>query len=446
MAGQKQIAALNFDIDLRTQISTLVLAVMLAATILLSPAAQAQTFTVIHNFTGGADGATPGGGLTLDAAGNLYGTASYGGLNNGNCDSSCGVVFKMKPVGQGWVLTPLYDFTGGSDGANPDSGVIFGPNGTLYGATAQGGGVPCQNSNGYGCGTVFTLRPHPSACNSALCPWTETVLYRFAGGTSDGAFPGQIVFDPAGNLYGTTFEGGVYSSNCAFGYDWCGTVFELTPSHGGWTESLPWIFTGGDDGATPIAGLTLDAAGNLYGAAEANGAGGSGTIFELTRSGSGWTENTLYSFSYGGGLDASFPRGTLIFDPAGNLYGTTLYGGGSGNDGTVFEMTPSGGTWNLTQLYGLHGFEQNGPAAGVVRDSAGNLYGTASELGPNNAGLVFKLTPSNGGWIYTLLHQFEFSDGCEPEGSVVLDAHGNIYGTASACGANGVGVVWEITP
>jgi len=217
--------------------------------LLMAAVAQAQTYTILHNFTGGADGAGPGG-LIIDAAGNLYGAAAGGGLSSQNCDGTCGLVFKMKASGQGWVLTPLYDFQGGSDGADP-SGVVFGPDGTLYGTTALGG-TTCASETQYGCGTVFNLRPSPSACKSALCPWTESVLYRFAGGSNDGAIPeGQLVFDQAKNLYGGTYEGGVYTPNCGFGHNWCGTIFELSPSNGGWIESLPYIFTGGDDGAKP---------------------------------------------------------------------------------------------------------------------------------------------------------------------------------------------------
>jgi len=445
MTDQEQKTAAIFDIDGKTPALARSLVVMFAMALIAMPAAQAQTYSVIYNFTGGADGGGPEGGLTMDAAGNLYGTtAGY----NQPCGSQCGSVFKLKPTAQGWVFTPLYKFTGGSDGASPQGAVVFGPDGALYGTTTFGGSS-CPSDNQYenGCGTVFRLTPQPNRCGTVLCPWRETVLYRFAGGATDGALPlSQVAFDRAGNLYGTTFSGGAYTTNCYYGYNWCGTIFELTHSNGGWTETVPHIFTGGDDGANPIAGLTADAAGNFYGVAEANGAGGGGTLFELTPYGSGWAENTLYSFvsNSGGGY---FPRGTLIFDAAGNLYGTTLYGGQYPNEGgTVFEMTPSGGGWDFTQLSSLPGFLQNGPLGGVVRDSAGNLYGTGSELGSGNTGIIFKLSPSNGGWTYTLLHQFSISDGDFPSGNLVLDAHGNLYGTAGGGGAHGWGVVWEITP
>lgn len=432
-------------IDLWMALAAAAIAVLV---LLAASEAQAQSFTVIHSFTGGADGGEPDSTLAIDGAGNLYGTAATGGNNNGNCEglNGCGVVFKMKSSGGGWVLTPLYAFNGGSDGAAP-VGVVFGPDGSLYGTTRTGG-VSCPSDTQYGCGTVFNLRPSPSACKSALCPWNESILYRFAGGSNDGAFPNDpVVFDQAGDLYGTTFEGGIYSTDCDYSNDWCGTVFELSPSNGGWTESLPYIFNpSGSAGQSPEAGLAIDAAGNLYGTALVGGMNGEGTVYELSPSNSGWLENTLYSFPDGNNT-GSFPESTPIFDPAGNLYATTQFGGPNGG-GTVFELSPAGdGGWNYSLVDGLTGHvQQNGPLTGVTRDSAGNLYGTAFSLGGINSGLIFELSPSNGGWTYTLLHQFDFHDGCEPVGGVTLDAHGNLYGTASSCGPNGVGVVWEITP
>ena len=238
----------------------------------------------------------------------------------------------------------------------------------------------------------------------------------------------------------------VYTANCGQGHDWCGTIFELTPSNGGWTESLPYIFTGGYDGSNPEAGLTLDAAGNLYGTADSNGANYDGTVFELTRSGSGWTENTLFSFA--GGNRGAYPAAGLIFDPAGNLYGTTQFGGDG--DGTVFEMSPSGSGWIFNQVYAFAGgSDWTVRSAPVLRDSAGNLYGTTFEVGGGaNVGEVFELSPSNGGWTYTVLHDFtdDHGDGGLPSGSLVMDAHGNLYGTTTTGGTYQLGTVWEITP
>lgn len=427
----------------------MILAAMALATLILLAATegQAQTFTVIHTFTGGADGGEPNSTLLLDGAGNLYGTAARGGNTSGICANNlgCGVVFKMKPSGGGWVLTPLYTFSGGNDGEGP-AGIVLGPDGSFYGTTYSGG-VSCPSNTQYGCGTVFNLRPSPSACKSALCPWTESVLYRFAGGSSDGAGPNApVVFDKAGNLFGTTFQGGMYSVDCDYSRNWCGTVFELSPANGGWTETLPYIFNpSGSAGQSPEAGLAIDSADNLYGTALVGGVNGGGTVFELSPSGSAWVENTLYSLA-GESNAGTFPESTPIFDPSGNLYATTQFGGPNGG-GTVFELSPAGSGWNSSLVYGLLGHvEQNGPLTGVTRDSAGNLYGTAFSLGGINSGLIFMLSPSNGGWTYTTLHQFDFHDGCEPVGGVTVDAHGNLFGTASGCGPDEEGVIWEITP
>jgi uncharacterized repeat protein (TIGR03803 family) len=384
---------------------------------------QAQTFTVLHNFTGGGDGGNPYAGLTVDRAGNLYGTT----VGGGNRDND-GVVFKMTHTGAIWTLTPLYTFTGGNDGGSPFAGVVFGPNGSLYGTTYYGGA--------HGDGTAFNLRPPVHACSNVLCSWTETVLHSFQGGT-DGANPnlGSVIFDQAGNIYGTTAYGDPAGD---------GTVYQLTPSGSGWTETVIYAFSG-SDGQWPLSGLTLDAAGDLYGTTYQGGTypcngSGCGTVFELTYSvGSGWAESFLYSFANGAdGLD---PYPGLIFDASGNLYGAT-----TGSSGTVFKLTPSGGTWTYSLVYSLSdGGGWCGPRGNLVMDGAGNLYGTTYCDVPN--GTVFKLTPSdNGTWIYTLLHGFTGPDGEYPQAGVTLDANGNLYGTTSVGGQYGYGTVWEITP
>jgi len=387
--------------------------------------AQAQTFTVIHNFTGGGDGFYPKAGVTLDQAGNLYGTAdgfeSYG----------YGTVYKLTHQGSNWSLNPLYEFTGGRDGANPEARVIFGPNGTLYGTTYAGGT--------YNGGTVFSLRPYPTVCKTALCPWAETVLYPFSRG-ADGYYPSpaDLIFDQAGNIYGTTI---------APSGD--GVVYELTPSGGGWTESVLHSFSGSPDGAGPYGGVIRDNAGNLYGTTESGGTGsGQGTVFELTYStGSGWSESILYSFQ--GGSDGGVPLVGLIFDPLGNLYGATS-DGGSGGGGTVFKLTPFGGSWTFSLVYSFTG-NLCGPGGKLVMDGAGSLYGTTACDGAYNEGSIFELTPSNGAWTYRSLHDFcaggyPCSDGRFPLGNVVFDTSGNLYGTAEQGGTDDGGVVWEITP
>jgi hypothetical protein len=419
----------------------------IALVLTVAPAAQAQTFTVLHSFTGHADGAYPRAGLNMDRAGNLYGTTA-GSLNFiGRCSLGCGSVFKMAHKGPGWVFAPLYDFSGGADGRTPAAKVIVGPDGSLYGTTLYGGQGQC--SFGTGCGVVFNLRPPASACKAALCPWTETVLYRFNGG-ADGGEPGELAFDQAGNLYGTATWGGYTGGGGECQQLGCGVIFELTPSNGGWTESTIYTFMGAADGANAVGPLVPDASGNLYGVTAVGGdfdcSIGSelcGTIFRLTPSQSGWTKTTLYSFQEDSG--GYFPYGGLIVDGAGNLYGTTT-SGGTGNGGTVFEFTPSGNSGTFSLIDGLTGRYQGGPFGPLVLDSAGNLYGAQVVNGAHNFGSVFKLTRHNGFWLFTDLYDFfSASDGASPYDGLALDAQGNIYGSTQGNGA-GPGTVFEITP
>jgi len=411
MASQEQSAASVFRTNLRRVTITLVVA--LATGILLAPAAQAQTYEVIYNFTGGADGGMPYGQFTLDRAGNLYGTNSQGGGVH-----KAGTVFKLTYKDSGWILTPLYSFQAGNDGANPYGRLVFGLDGALYGTTYNGG----TGCGGTGCGTVFRLSPSPSACKTALCPWRETVLYRFSG--NDGAHPDDIAFDAAGNLYGTTigFPGG-------------GNVYELTPSNGGWTQSVLHTFTGtGGDLANPTGGVVFDAAGNLYGKAVFGGKNDNGGVFQLVPSESGWTENILYEFD---NFDGAAPGDGLIMDAAGNLFG------GTHDTGSVFELSPSGSGWIYTLL--STEFVDGGPTGALTLDTAHNLYGTAG--GDTLYGNVFELTPSSPQWIFTALHVFTGGDdGYRPEGGVVRGANDILYGTTLGGGTNRWGLAFEITP
>jgi len=267
--------------------------------------------------------------------------------------------------------------------------------------------------------------------------WAETVLYRFSG-FRDGANPGfgDLTFDQAGHIYGTTFFGG---SNAQ------GVVFELTPSNGSWTENAIYLFTGSSDGGNPYSSVVFDKAGNLYGTAFAGGAYSYGTVFQLTPSGSGWGENTLCAFQ--DSTDGGSPFGGLVFDNAGNLYGASS-GGGPGGGGTLYQLMPSNGSWTFGVVYSLIGSAYlPGPYDSLTMDAAGNLYGTTTKDGAHGAGSVFKLMPFSGGWAETDLYDFASgSEGAVPYGSVLIDANGNLYGTASQGGANGHGVIWEITP
>ena len=405
------------------------LAVVCFLTIVEPRLVQAQTFTVIHTFTGVPDGAHPQAGLRIDESGNLYGTAEGGGVGYGT-------VFKLVPRNSHWVFTPLYQFAGGYDGSYPAARVTIGADGNLYGSTGGGG----QGGSCDGCGTVFSLQPPPNPCLSALCPWRKTTIYRFLGPPNDGESPqGDLALDPAGSLYGTTFSGGS---------DGWGTVYRLTQSNGNWSEGILHSFTGDGGGAEPSSGVILDSAGNIYGT-DLTESGNSGQIFELTPSGSGWVFHDLYEFQ--GGSDGGFSEGGLIFDRSGNLYGATSTAG-SGGGGTAYELVHSNGGWNFALLYSFVGSPRSGPVASLLMDSAGNLYGTTLFGGIYGYGSVFKLTPHSGGYAYTSLHDFTGErDGSSPYSSLIFDASGNLYGTTAYGGSGvacsgGCGVVFEITP
>jgi uncharacterized repeat protein (TIGR03803 family) len=261
--------------------------------------------------------------------------------------------------------------------------------------------------------------------------------YSFSGPDGNGPEFVDPVFESAGNMYGSTYEGGA---------NYSGNVFQLTHSNGQWTGTSIHDFNG-SDGYLPYSSVTPDAQGNVYGTTWMGGPNNGGTVYRLTHSGSGWTYSMLYAFQ-SSSPDPYFPVGGLVFDQAGDLYGTTQ-SGGTGGGGTVFELSPSGGGWNFSVLYSFTG--QNGPLNTLAMDAAGNLYGATYADGAFGHGTVFKLTNNNGSWSYTDLHDFtNGSDGGNPIGSVSLDASGNLYGTASQGGigqcSGGCGVVWEITP
>jgi uncharacterized repeat protein (TIGR03803 family) len=391
---------------------------------LLGTSLPAQTFTTLHSFTVGADGAYPVAGLTVDQVGNLYGTTCGGGAGFGSA-------FKLKRLADGWTFNPLYSFAGMTDGNCPLAGVVIGANGSLYGTTYQGG----NGCNGVGCGTIYNLRPPPRTSSRVFGDWRETVLYRFVG-SNDGSDPGYggLVFDQTGSLYGTT---------CGGGSSGAGTVYKLTPG-ADWTQSVLYSF-GGDDGLCPLGGVIFDQAGNLYGTTSSGGIHDKGTVFELMPSGSGWTARTLHAFQ---GAEGSSPVGGLIFDALGNLYGTTSAGGSGG--GVVFMLAPSDGDWLYTAIHSFSGSE--GPYSKVVMDARGNLYGTTVNDGAFGLGSVFELTPSHGAWTFVTLHDFTGgNDGRYPYGNALLDSDSSLYGTAFQGGTGsgcpgGCGVVWKITP
>lgn len=405
---------------LRFRLPFAAMAIMFTLVVAAAQAAQAQTFTNLHSFTNSGDGNSPFAGPTMDGAGNIYGVTLYGG-------AGFGTAFKLTKRNGNWTLNTLHTFTGGSDGNAPFANVTIGPDGNVYGTTIFGGGG-CQNE---GCGTVFKLTPPTRVCTRTLCPWTETVIYRFSASDTGLSIPyGGVTFDSAGNLYGTTAAGGTFPCNG----QGCGVVYKLTPSGGTWTESVIYNFTGYEDGGFPTATMTIDQAGNLYGTTYY------GSVFELVRSGAGWSEKTLYTFH--DGADGGYPQAGVVFDNAGNLYGATTMVNGNNPGGVIYKLTPSSNGWTFSVVYTYT--ETSGVYGNVAVDAAGNIYGAALTGGIYQGGSVFKLTNSGGVWNLTDLHDFQ-GDGW-PEGNVLLDASGNLYGTAIGGGLYGWGAVWEIQP
>ena len=340
----------------------------------LSPVTGGWIETVLYNFKGGAgDGANPHATLMADSAGNLYGTTVSGGPGTA-CKGGCGTVYKLTPAAGRWQETVLYGFTGGADGSVPYAGVAVDSAGNLYGATIGGGAS--------GAGAVYQLS------RSSSGPWTLTALYSF-GGRPDGSAPfPTLLLDAAGNLYGTTNAGGVHN---------LGVVYMLSPqTDGSWAEFVLHTFAGGADGANPLAGLTFGPEGNLYGTTTLGGTANCGIAYELVpNAGGGWTERILHTFLGVTAQDGENPNG-LTLDAHGNLYGTST-GGGTDNPGTIFKMTRNpGGDWTETVLYNFTaGATGAYPSSGVILDPGGNIYGTTLWGGPSGdttGGVAFEFT------------------------------------------------------
>jgi uncharacterized repeat protein (TIGR03803 family) len=399
---------------------TVALALLFALLLTVALPVRAQTLTTLYTFTGGKDGMLPRGGLVFDAQGNLDGTTLYGAYPNRK-----GGVFQLTPSRTEKVL---YSFKKQSA---PNGNLVLDSQGNLYGTTAAGGG--------WQQGTVFKVTPSG----------TEKVLHSFGGYRSkkvDGSIPfAGVIFDAQGNLYGTTAGGGNNACNQGYG---CGLVFKLTPSG---KETLLYKFKGGTDGWGPGGPLLFDKNGNLYGTTGWGGNTGCyqnfgcGTVFKLSPSG---TETVLYRFT--GGADGASPTGALVFDSQGNLYGTTPRGGIVNSNcsvgcGVVFKLTPSGAETVLYSFTG--GADGASPQGGLAIDSQGNLYGVTADLyygGSSwNWGTIFEVTPSG---TETILHSFTAgADGANPQGSLIFDSQGNVYGTTYFEGLN-LGTVFKLTP
>lgn len=396
----------------------------------------------------GANGSTPSSDLIADPAGNLYGTTQRGGTCNAQ-DDGCGTVFEFSPPsapGGQWTQTTIYTFQGAPDGKFPNGGLALDKAGNLFGTTQFGGteGLP------QGVGTVFELSP-PARAGGA---WTETILYNFGYGSLDGNTPlAPVIFDSSGNLYGTTPVGGAGP----FG---AGTVFELSPpSQRGraWTQMVLYVFgTTEGDVSEPETPVVFDSAGNLYGTSISGGTGscfdGCGTVFELSPSGGSWTETVLHSFGTVPN-DGAQPVAALAVTPSGALLGTTQ-GGGLNNHGVVFALAPPpspGEPWGYGLPYLFTGGADGGRPESRLTLMLGKppvLFGTTANGGLFSEGTVYQLTPTSspgGNWSETVLYNFlGANDGARPEAGVLL--HGvALYGTASQGGIPGFGTAFRLS-
>lgn len=336
----------------------------------LAPSGSGWTHTVLYNFTGGADGGEPYKGVTLDAHGNLYGTAVTGG--GGSCEGGCGVVYKLTNSGGTWTQSVIHTFTGGNDGSGPGSPVAFDKRGNLYGTTPTGGAK--------GFGVVYEMASNSSG------NWRFKVIHTFTGGLDGlGGSASRLLLDTAGNIYGVNTVGG------ANGF---GNVFELVHTGGNSQLTVLYSFKDQPDGASPYGGVIFDKDGNLYGTTYYAGANDVGTVYKLTHNGGSWTESVIYNFK--GGSDGDSPISTLATDANGNLYGTTSDGGATGcGCGTLFKLAPgSGDAWTESVVYRFPGAPKAAFAYnGVVFDSKGNFYGATVHGGSGNDGAIYKFTP-----------------------------------------------------
>ena len=397
---------------------SLAIAFLLALTLSATQPTRAQTFTVLHPFTGSPDGAVPYGGVVMDAKGNLYGTTEEGGTQG------LGTVFKVTAAGSESVYYSFARLTGGllSQGT-----LTRDAKGNLYGTTFYGGDPKC--GGGLGCGTVFKIATNRK----------ETVLHTFKDG-KDGAAPlAGVILDKKSNLYGTAVAGG--DLNCTLGgmYAGCGVVFRLNPAG---AEMVLHKFSG-PDGVGPEASLVMDTSGNLYGTTFSGpGKNGVGEVFKVS---AGDKVVVLHGFA-GPPEDGLLSVAGVIRDKAGNLYGTTPEGGTGGCNGlgcgTIFEVSSKG---KEKVLYNFTGGTDGGyPVGSLVMDAHGNLYGTAEQYGTAGHGTVYELSATG---TLTVLHAFTGgADGAVPNGPLVFDAKGNLYGTASSGGTGGNGTVYKITP
>ena len=328
--------------------------------------------SVLYSFTSGADGSQPYNGVTLDAQGNIYGTAVTGGTGQA-CEGGCGVVYKLTRSGGNWTQSVLYNFTGGNDGAGPGAGLTFDQNGSLYGMTPIGGE--------FGLGVIYQLTPQPNG------EWTQSVIHTFTGGTDGGTGSAGRLLLHSGSLYGVATVGGLHAK---------GTAFRLSRSpEGKWRLKTLYAFQGQPDAGFPYGALIRDAAGNFYGTTYYDGRYGYGAVFQLTPGPADtWTERVLYSFK--NGLDGANPISHLNLDASGNLYGTTSEAGAPGcSCGTIFKLTPSeGGRWRQSVAHAFRGAPDGAYAYnGMVAGPAGSFYGSTVIGGTDDDGVIYEFVP-----------------------------------------------------
>jgi uncharacterized repeat protein (TIGR03803 family) len=405
--------------------------------VLFAISASAQTYNQIYSFGALPDGSFPAGHMAFDSAGNLYGATVYGGAY------SYGTIFELSPPASGsgsWTETTLYTFTGKSDGGDPYAGVTIDGRGNLYGA-AYVGGSTC------GCGTVFKMKPPTTQGGS----WSFLALHQFAGGTTDGYGPlSPVTLDKAGNVYGTTYAGGTFDSTASFS----GTAYKVSPSGSAWTESLIWSFGGPGDGSYTYSWLVFDSVGNIYGTTAFGGAGGQGTVFELSPPASGntnWSESLLYSFPSATTAASVEPLSGLVIDAQDDLYGIATAFDESGEPccGSVFLLKPptTGTTWDFHPLYSFTSTTDGQYPKDLVRDPNTDMfYGLAIDNSDERGnGVIFGLTPGTP-WTYSVTHDFNGTNASNPQNIPIIGPDGNLYGGAAYGGTNGGGAIFQIVP
>ena len=428
--------------------------VLLILSALLTTAAFGATEEVVYNFQGGADGGDPyQSGLVMDKSGNLYGITSKGGKGKvAQCfGEGCGFVYQLTPTqGGGWTKTNLHSFSGGTDGGDPVGNLAIDAKGDLYGVTEQGGTGFCNSILGLGCGVVFRLSHNNKG------QWSFSVIFDLGTGNFNGQTPNAgVVFDQAGNLYGTTEFGGDFFCGC-------GVVYELTPvKNAHWTATTLYTFVGisqgGSDVSFPSSDVFIDANGNIFGTGSGGGDvncnDGCGGVYELVRQNDGsYQEQVLNIFH--GGKDGFVPVGSVVVDPQGNVYGTTEFGGGrfgchdgAYGCGTVFELQKSGTTYQEQIIFRFNGANGYAPVADLYLDSNNTLYSTTVSGGAFGNGTAFSLANPKGKWKETILHSFgNGQDGSSSWASLLSDGQGGFYGTTRFGGTAGNGTVFHLAP